>query len=153
MTLSDTDGTKAPASGLAWRLHELLGSGSDNSARRLSFLALDPARKHFGVDWLGVAAKVHGIVNATLRAFLSEGDVFSAADEMSYIIISSNHDASEFDKVMEEISAEISARLTGRGIAKELVSIVHLTAGPDLPGGPRRAASGEVAVAEHLSNI
>ena len=79
MPLSDPGTTKAFASGLAWRLHELLRNSADAVGRRLSFLALDPARKHFGVDWAGVAAKVHGIVNSTLRTFLSEGDVFSAA--------------------------------------------------------------------------
>lgn len=156
MALPDTDGTKAPPSGLAWRLHELLSSSPDASARRLSFLALDPARKHFGVDWLGVAAKVHGIVNSTLRAFLSEGDIYSAADEFSYIIMSSNRDPSEFDKLMEEISSEISSRLTGKGIAKQLVSIVHLSACGDLSGAAatlRRSGSDERVVAEHLSNI
>ena len=156
MPLSDPGTTKAFASGLAWRLHELLRNSADAVGRRLSFLALDPARKHFGVDWAGVAAKVHGIVNSTLRTFLSEGDVFSAADELSYIIISSNRDASEFDKLMEDISSEISSRITGKGISKELVAIVHLSASSDLPSSAaslRRSGSGEMNISDHLSNI
>ncbi|TAN49566.1 MAG: hypothetical protein EPN26_11160 [Rhodospirillales bacterium] len=156
MALLDTDGTKTPTSGLAWRLHELLSSSPDAAMRRLSFLALDPARKHFGVDWMGVAAKVHGIVNSTLRTFLSEGDIYSAADEFSYIIMSSNRDPSEFDKLMEDISSEISSRLTGKGIAKQLVSIVHLSSCGDLSGAAgtlRRSGSDETVIADHLSNI
>ncbi|MDO8607625.1 MAG: hypothetical protein Q7R40_13895 [Phaeospirillum sp.] len=156
MALSDTDGTKVPPTGLAWRLHELLNSSSDASTRRLSFLALDPARKHFGVDWQGVAAKVHGIVNSTLRTFLSEGDIYSAADEFSYIIMSSNRDPSEFDKLMEDISSDISSKLTGKGIAKQLISIVHLSSYGERSGDSgmlHRTGSGEGTVAEHLSNI
>lgn len=156
MAFPDTDTSKASASGLAWRLHELLCNHSDTSARRLSFLAIDPARKHFGIDWPGVSAKVHGIVNSTLREFLSEGDVFSTADELSYIIISSNRGPSEFDKLMENISSAISSRITGKGIAKDLVSIVHLTSCGDATTTSnelRKPGLHEDAVAEHLSNI
>ncbi|CAA7613737.1 hypothetical protein [Magnetospirillum sp. SS-4] len=154
MSPSDIDGVVPPAGGLAWRLHELLRGSSDGAGRRLSFLALDPARKHFGHDWPRVSAKVHGIVASTLRSFLSEGDVYSLADEFSYIIISSNRESSDFDKLMEDISSEISSRMVGKGIAKELVSIVHLNSGGDSGGGTRHGEHGGGDSAEmHLGNI
>lgn len=152
MAPSDIDTSAPPASGLAWRLHELLLNSAGGEGRRLSFLAIDPARKHFGPDWPRVSAKVHGIITATLRNFLSEGDIYSSADEFSYIIMSSNRDSTEFDKLMEDISSEISSRITGKGIAKELVNIVHLNAGTD-GNQPSRSSHKGGDSAAHLSNI
>ncbi|WP_096704912.1 hypothetical protein [Magnetospirillum sp. 15-1] len=156
MSAANTDDTKPVACGLAWRLHELLGATKAHEGRRLSFLALDPARKHFGHDWPRVSAKVHGLVAATLKSFLSDGDVYSAADEFSYIIMSSGREAGDFDKLMEDISSEISSRLTGKGIAKQLVAIIHLNADTDDSHGPHRgkiAPLASIDPAEHISNI
>lgn len=152
MGTSDIDASLPPSGGLAWRLHELLRSSTSGEGRRLSFLAIDPARKHFGPDWPMVSAKVHGVVAATLRNFLSEGDIYSSADEFSYVIMSSNRSSGEFDKLMEDISLEISSRITGKGIAKELVSIIHLNAGSDA-NPTSRTATKEADIATHLSNI
>ncbi|CAA7625764.1 conserved hypothetical protein [Candidatus Terasakiella magnetica] len=156
MSPSDIDTSVSSPGGLAWRLHELLRSSSSGGKGRLSFLAIDPARKHFGPDWPRVSAKVHGVVAATLRNFLSEGDIYSFADEFSYIIMSSNRTSDEFDKLMEDITLEISSRITGKGIAKELVSIIHLNADSDINQGARKMLhplSGEIDPSSHLSNI
>lgn len=155
MKPSEIDATKTPAIGMAWHLHEMLQNTSDGTARRLSFLALDPARKHFGSDWPMVAAKVHGIVTATVRAFLVDGEVYSAADGLSYVIMAINREPSEFDKLMIDISSEISSKITGRGSTKDLVAIVHLSAYGDLGAEARgkRPCSAEDGAAMHLSNI
>ncbi|EME68845.1 hypothetical protein H261_16316 [Paramagnetospirillum caucaseum] len=155
MNAANNDDTKPAACGLAWRLHELLGATKAHEGRRLSFLALDPARKHFGHDWPRVSGKVHGLVATTLKSFLSEGDVYSAADEFSYIIMSSGRAASDFDKLMEDISSEISSRLTGKGIAKQLVAIIHLNADTDAHHGGERRISTLAAIdpKDHLNNI
>lgn len=141
--------------GLAWRLSELLqGGGRGAEGRTISFLALDPARRHFGHDWPRVTAKVHALVAATLRSFLSEGDVYSQADEFSYIILSSGRAASEFDKLMEDIATEISSRITGKGIAKELVRVIHLNADFDTERAASKVrATGAVAAAEHKEHL
>ena len=152
MSPSDVETTASPSTGLAWRLHELLLSTSHGEGRRLSFLAIDPARKHFGTEWPRVAVKVHGIVASTLSSFLSEGDIYAPADEFSYIIMSSNKASDDFDKLMEEISAEISSRLTGKGIAKDLVCIVHLNAGTDT-GQAHHPVPQELDTAAHIGNI
>lgn len=152
MSPSDTDTSTPPPNGLAWRLHELLHSSSASEGRRLSFLAIDPARKHFGADWPRVSAKVHGIVATTLRNFLSEGDIHAPADDLSYIIMSSNKASCDFDKLMEDISLEISSRLTGKGIAKELVRIVHLNSGSDT-NQTIQPVQRQIDTAAHISNI
>lgn len=156
MNASNSDDPKPVACGLAWRLHELLGATKAHEGRRLSFLALDPARKHFGHDWPRVSAKVHTLVTTTLKSFLGEGDVYSAADEFSYIIMSSGREASEFDTLMDDISSEISSRLTGKGIAKQLVAIIHLNADTDADHGGHHAKVRTMAAIdpkEHLGNI
>jgi hypothetical protein len=149
MGTETADNPMPPASGLAWRLHELMGEG-----RRLSFLALDPARRHFGQDWPRVAAKVHAVVSSTLRDFLSMGDAHFPADELSYVIVSSGRTAGEIDKLMESISAEISSRITGKGMSKELVRVVHLGGDPD-PASARVkiAAPAAIDAREHAGNI
>lgn len=155
MKSSDLDAGKAPAIGMAWHLHEMLQNTSDGVVRRLSFLALDPARKHFGSDWPMVAAKVHGIVTATVRAFLVDGEVYSAADGLSYVIMAINREPSEFEKLMADISSEISSKITGRGSAKDLVAIVHLSAYGDSGAEARgkHPGSAENGTAMHLSNL
>lgn len=155
MNAANTDDPKPLSCGLAWRLHELLGAGKSHEGRRLSFLALDPARKHFGQDWPRVSAKVHGLVATTLKSFLGESDIYSVADEFSYIIMSSGREASEFDKLMDNISSEISSRLTGKGIAKQLVAIIHLNADSDAGFGGHAKVRTMAAIdpAEHLGNI
>jgi len=156
MNTANANDTKPVACGLAWRLHELLGATKAHEGRRLSFLALDPAHKHFGHDWPRVSTKVHALVTGTLKRFLGDSDIYSAADEFSYIIMSSGREASEFDTLMEDISSEISSRLTGRGIAKQLVAIIHLNADTDTDHGGHRGKVRTMAAidpAEHLSNI
>jgi EAL domain-containing protein (putative c-di-GMP-specific phosphodiesterase class I) len=152
MSPSDIETSAPPSTGLAWRLHELLHGTSHSEGRRLSFLAIDPARKHFGTDWPRVSVKVHGIVGDTLRSFLSEGDIYAPADELSYIIMSSNKASDDFDKLMDDISAEISARLTGKGITRDLVCIVHLNAGSDT-NQAHRPVPQELDATAHMSNI
>lgn len=147
------DGPNPPSSGLAWRLHELMEGGE---GRRVSFLALDPARRHFGADWPRVAAKVHAVVSSTLRSFLSMGDAHFPADDLSYVIVSGGRTGAEIDRLMENISTEISSRITGKGMSKELVRVVHLggEGGAGADGGrPRAAGPAAIDAREHASNI
>lgn len=125
------------------RLGDSLGQGLD----RLNVLDLQPARDHFAGDWPRLSAKVHSIVEGTLRKCLPENDSFAALDDMCYAVISSAAGAADIRDTLERISEEVTRRIMGEGSRKVFVSIT--SAAPDT----KAAAEAAKAVAAPVSNI
>lgn len=114
--------TPAVAPEFAQRLAECLRNKA-SSPEKMNLLALNPARDHFAADWPKLSAKVHSIVEGTLRKFLSDKDAFSAVDDLSYVILCSQHADRNVADVMEKISEEISRRIMGENSKKVFVEI------------------------------
>lgn len=127
------------------RLSESLGQGGD----RLNLLDLAPAQTHFGGDWPRLSAKVHSIVEGTLRKCLSEGDSFAPLDDMSYAIICSPTSAGDIRDTLEHISDEVTRRIMGEGSRKVFVSIT--VADPEAKA--RAEAEAKALATAPVSNI
>lgn len=113
--------------GVAWRLAEFLDGISAQGGGRLTLIALDPAREHFGSEWPRVGPKVHAIVEGTLRKFLGAEDVFRAIDDLSYIIMFRDDRSAAAASLIEDVGAEISRRIMGENNARILVRFVHMS--------------------------
>lgn len=148
------DGAKPLPPGLAARINELLRAGGREPAgRRVTLLSLDAARKHFGADWPRLAPKVQAIVASTLRGLLTEGDVLTPLDELSFLLLPGGRWGGEWSDRLAAAADEISAKLCGRGQGRELIGLLYLAgladgasvpAIPDLQPAER---SGEAASA------
>lgn len=125
------------------RLADSLGHGGD----RVNLLDLEPARSHFGGDWPRLSAKVHNIVEGTLRKCLAEADSFAPIDEMSYAIISAPAPVNDIRDTLERISDEVTRRIMGEGSRKVFVSFIAAD-----PEAKAKAEAQALAVAP-VSNI
>lgn len=131
------DAAKPLPPGLAARINELLRAGGREPAgRRVTLLSLDAARKHFGADWPRLAPKVQAIVASTLRGLLTEGDVLTHLDELSFALLPGGRWGSEWNDRLAAAADEISGRLCGRGQGRELIGLLHLAGQADGASAP-----------------
>lgn len=145
------------AGAFAGRLGQAFRTGIQTSSVALSFLSLDFARQLFGADWPKVIDKVHRIVDETLRSFLTEGDVYTASDETSYVILLAEDQYRDAFETMESVRDEISRRVMGDGNRKVIAEVIwaEMRLSPVNVAGRERGATVEKKeeTGEKVSNI
>ena len=117
------------------RLSGILSNQSAVSAGSVELINLENIRQRLGKKWGKYREMAHRVVNDAIERRLTQHDVFTQYDELSYVIIFTGLEKRQAQLKIALIAKEIAMRLLGNDEHTELVNVKSLSMKADGTAG------------------